>query len=671
MLNIPDWVQRRYIEFLNLKNTFTLECVKQNYDASKESITLISMVRNERWRLGHFIEHYKKIGVDNFIFIDNCSSDDTVSFLSEYDAVSIFSYTSKYSSLLICCAIQSLIDLFGHNKWYVLVDADELAVFSQIEKEYTLKHLVRYAQQKQIRQIRGVLVDMYADGGFEKYLSLNSIEEVLTACCFFDAEGYRHRFDKYISPARGGVRQRMLHDLGISEQPPLLSKFPLRFFDDECLFLSPHCTWPYSGENSDSLIGLKHYKFSMQDIDKISDALQNEQYYMQSMFYKYMADWFAKHPHQSLLSSISRRYSSSQDFVNARLIADIDFESSNQQKKNEVKSFQYYTSIARGVRNSDPQINRQEVNELYERLDSMARAEESPYSISHEIIANELKELMQKHKLTGVVGEIGCKSDRLRRYMPEHEFCYLSLYPDPESSESVLLADITYCPDIPDEYFDVIVSVSCFAHFSNPFKAAREIMRILKPGGITYHYTPFSSYYHKAPIDFWRYSKDAFEYLFKFLEPLRVEFNCGARRRNFIGSSLSAIDKFDPLFQIDAFGGWRENWFVTYIGRKTPGWKEQQLKKSMHQLIIDLGRVQLDKGDSEDLLVKNITNLIHFANFDEDGELCVLDEPTGFSLGEDEVRDIWTGRWKNKITPSYRRFIFWDMLQRRSNIKQT
>ncbi len=44
----------------------------------KNEIRLFAIMRNESLRLPHFINYYKKLGVDRFIIIDNNSSDSSV-----------------------------------------------------------------------------------------------------------------------------------------------------------------------------------------------------------------------------------------------------------------------------------------------------------------------------------------------------------------------------------------------------------------------------------------------------------------------------------------------------------------------------------------------------------------------------------------------------------------
>lgn len=55
----------------------------------------------------------------------------------------------------------------------------------------------------------------------------------------------------------------------------------------------------------------------------------------------------------------------------------------------------------------------------------------------------------------------------------------------------VIIGDITKCPQIPDNTYDMVFSIDVFEHINKPWLAAKEIVRILKPGGVSYHIAPF------------------------------------------------------------------------------------------------------------------------------------------------------------------------------------
>jgi hypothetical protein len=77
-----------------------------------------------------------------------------------------------------------------------------------------------------------------------------------------------------------------------------------------------------------------------------------------------------------------------------------------------------------------------------------------------------------------------------------------------------IVADIQNCSDISDNTYDVIVCTQVLEHVANPFRAAAELRRILKPGGRLLLTVPAAYPYHAVPRDYWRFTRDSLQLLF-------------------------------------------------------------------------------------------------------------------------------------------------------------
>lgn len=93
---------------------------------------------------------------------------------------------------------------------------------------------------------------------------------------------------------------------------------------------------------------------------------------------------------------------------------------------------------------------------------------------------------------------------RVRRYD------ILDVAPGPEVT---IVGDIQRTA-IPDNTYDVIICTQVLEHVANPFLAAAELYRILKPGGRLLLTVPSAYPYHSAPGDYWRFTRDSLGLLF-------------------------------------------------------------------------------------------------------------------------------------------------------------
>jgi SAM-dependent methyltransferase len=84
-----------------------------------------------------------------------------------------------------------------------------------------------------------------------------------------------------------------------------------------------------------------------------------------------------------------------------------------------------------------------------------------------------------------------------------------------------IVGDIHALP-LADDSFDCVVCTGTFEHIRDPWKATRELMRILKPGGIIYIDVPFIQGYHLDPVDYWRFTIDGLRVLCEGFEELEA-----------------------------------------------------------------------------------------------------------------------------------------------------
>jgi SAM-dependent methyltransferase len=85
-----------------------------------------------------------------------------------------------------------------------------------------------------------------------------------------------------------------------------------------------------------------------------------------------------------------------------------------------------------------------------------------------------------------------------------------------------IVGDILAMP-IDDASYDCVFCTGTLEHVEDPWKAVREIHRVLKPGGIVHIDVPFIQGFHADPNDYWRFTREGLRVLCRDFE----ELDCG------------------------------------------------------------------------------------------------------------------------------------------------
>ena len=89
-----------------------------------------------------------------------------------------------------------------------------------------------------------------------------------------------------------------------------------------------------------------------------------------------------------------------------------------------------------------------------------------------------------------------------------------------------LIADAHRLP-FPDQSLDGVHANATLEHVEDPRAVAREIHRVLKPGGQVFTIHPFLHPYHAHPRDYHRFSYDTIRLVFGDFEPIWMGVNVG------------------------------------------------------------------------------------------------------------------------------------------------
>lgn len=117
------------------------------------------------------------------------------------------------------------------------------------------------------------------------------------------------------------------------------------------------------------------------------------------------------------------------------------------------------------------------------------------------------------------------KVEDSRRWILPHlsDVDYKILDPVPDYNPD-LVGDIHKLP-IEDNSVDAFICIAVLEHVENPIQAVKEMHRCLKSGGYCFVSVPFLYYYHAEKTyykDYWRFTKDSLEYLFKDFKSFEI-----------------------------------------------------------------------------------------------------------------------------------------------------
>lgn len=131
------------------------------------------------------------------------------------------------------------------------------------------------------------------------------------------------------------------------------------------------------------------------------------------------------------------------------------------------------------------------------------------YFINRKLTRRKLVDFLQRYRTEGYTLDIGC-GDRMYRELFPNSLC-MDMDPDRKPD---LVADVHHMDVFADNTFDCILCTEVLEHCYAPWKAAEEMFRVLKPGGILLLSTRFVYPLHDTPHDYFRFTKYGLQMLF-------------------------------------------------------------------------------------------------------------------------------------------------------------
>lgn len=292
-------------------------------------IVCVSVMRNEMLRLPDFFRHYRALGLEKFIVIDNGSTDGTREFLLDQPDVDLYSCLAPYpDSHFGIYWSTGLLRRLGIRGWVLQVDADEHLVYDGCER-LGLDDLVRLLEDSGRRSLPTMMLDMYPLGPISD-AAPGPDDRLVDICPLFDADGYRllEKSRRWEVPRlrhyAGGPRERLFSDSRRTFHCEL-AKTPLVRWDPGVTYIHSHSVYPFDLNFGAPTGGLLHFKLMKDFHDRARDAVSQLNHYAGSIEYRQYMARLDQEPGLSAAFEGSRRYQDSRSLIDAGLMTPIDW----------------------------------------------------------------------------------------------------------------------------------------------------------------------------------------------------------------------------------------------------------------------------------------------------------------------------------------------------------
>lgn len=306
-------------EFVSSYRKKLVEAVRINDSTIKTTEPiLICAVRDDLHKVKKQIEYHSKIGISNFAYIDNNSTDGTYEWLLEQEGISLFRTDERFSPTISISWRKQVMDIFGYERWYLVIDSDEFFCYPGMER-ISINKYIEFIEEKGYQAAFAPLLDMYPKG--DLFLSNEcSFDESYN---YFDTDSYMCKAFLDEMTVKGGPRARVLlkgNEFNLKKMNVFqLKKFPLLY---ALPYTIPgiHENFPYQRKTTSKkpIAFLLHYKLtSRSEIEKFKEYLSHGK--MERAEMEVFLDAFGQNQEAKFYYEGSEKLSESTDLCKIRI----------------------------------------------------------------------------------------------------------------------------------------------------------------------------------------------------------------------------------------------------------------------------------------------------------------------------------------------------------------
>lgn len=251
------------------------------------AILAFAVMRNEAVRLPHFLRHYRALGVDHFLIVDNNSDDGSAEMLQFQPDVTLWATKSSYRlSRFGVDWMTWLMMKYGHGHWCLAVDADEILIYPYHETR-PLRALTQWLDAAEQISFPAMMLDLYPKGPVSQS-PYHAGDDPFAILHHYDPANYTIIQQERLKSLwiQGGPRART----AFADRPrraPTLSKIPLVKWSRRFAYLnSTHSLLPrrlnqtYDATGGEAVSGvLLHTKFLHTIVEKSAEEKHRREHF--------------------------------------------------------------------------------------------------------------------------------------------------------------------------------------------------------------------------------------------------------------------------------------------------------------------------------------------------------------------------------------------------------
>lgn len=274
--------------------------------------------KNEQELLPNLLKHHRSIGIEHFLFVDNCSEDTSIDYMLEQSDVSVFVATQEYKNSRFAVNWQeTLLSHYGLGRWILIIDSDELYTYSGSESK-SIHSITQVAERENTNSFFAPMIDFYPKGELD-CADITGEKQFYEVCDHFDdltsmqialipVYGPYSNAPTY----QGGLRGRIFGSYNPFPQPNYVNqKYNLLKYEPS-MYLIEGLHYMYGARVSKVSAAIMHFKYHAGFYAKVVREINSGQHWNGATEYKrYAKALESKQSNVLFDAQVSRQYTDS------------------------------------------------------------------------------------------------------------------------------------------------------------------------------------------------------------------------------------------------------------------------------------------------------------------------------------------------------------------------